>query len=190
MTKAYFRLYHAFEIRGRHEIPKGSYLLVSNHVSFLDPPALGCIQFRDCAFMARASLFEIPVLALFLELVGCIPLRRERADRKAIAASFRYIAEGRPLIIFPEGTRGSGQELLPFKRGFIEIAAKTDIPILPVCITGSQRAWPRGNVFPRPVRITIHVGPAIPVQEARKLGVDGVRQRIADLLASANERVR
>lgn len=149
------------EIEGLEKIdPNGSYVFVSNHVSYMDTPVvLGHIplQFR---FLAKKSLFSIPLLGYHLKRAGHIPVPREnpRAAIQAMSEAAKAIRDrGVSILIFPEGGR-SLTGLKPFKEGAAYIAIKAGVPVIPLCLKGTLEVLPLGSLNVRPGRVLLRVG--------------------------------
>src|SRR5690554_3147853 len=104
--RVYFRIFRNWQISGRTNIPaEGPLIIMANHVSYLDPPLVGCILNRRVNFMAKEELFRNPIAGWALKKVGAFSVKRGRADRKAIKKAFSVLEEEGVLGIFPEGTR-------------------------------------------------------------------------------------
>jgi len=177
-----FKLWFAYRAEGLENLPTDrSYLLVANHHSFIDPPMVGCADPHQLGYLARKSLFKPYGFGRLLRFVGSIPVDRGSSDRGALEAAVRCLRSGRPIVFFPEGTRGPEGEVGPFKRGFLLVARRAGVPVVPVGITGSGRAWPKGRVLPRMRAVTVRFGTPIPPGELRVLGEEGVRRRVLSL---------
>jgi 1-acyl-sn-glycerol-3-phosphate acyltransferase len=151
----YFRM----TVEGEENVPsQGPLLLVSNHVSNLDPFAIGIALHRRVDFLSKQENFKIPLLSYFIRAWGAIPLNRRASDASAMRAAVRTIKEGRMLGIFPEGTRSTTGELQGFREGVARIALHFQIPIMPVAIIGAHAALPRGAWLPKPVPIKLRFG--------------------------------
>jgi 1-acyl-sn-glycerol-3-phosphate acyltransferase len=153
------------DIEGLEKIdPAGSYVFVSNHVSYMDTPVvLGHIpvQFR---FLAKKALFSIPFLGYHLKRAGHIPVPREnpRAAIKAMSDAARIIQERRiSVLIFPEGGR-SLTGLKPFKEGAAYIAIKAGVPVVPLYLKGTLEVLPMGSLTVRPGHVVMRVGDPVP----------------------------
>ena len=97
-----------FRVRafGWCNVPKrGGAVLASNHQSYLDPAIIAACVRREIHFMARDSLFEIPVFGSLIRSLNAFPVKREGIDREAIREAVRRISAGGLVVIFPEGTR-------------------------------------------------------------------------------------
>jgi 1-acyl-sn-glycerol-3-phosphate acyltransferase len=152
-------------IEGLEKIdPNGSYVFVSNHVSYMDTPVvLGHIpvQFR---FLAKKGLFSIPFLGYHLKRAGHIPVPREnpREAMKAMSEAAKIIRErGVSILIFPEGGR-SLTGLKPFKEGAAYIAIKAGVPVVPLSLIGTLEILPMGSLNVRPGSVELRVGDPVP----------------------------
>jgi 1-acyl-sn-glycerol-3-phosphate acyltransferase len=176
-------------IEGLEKIdPKGSYIFVSNHVSYMDTPVvLGHIplQFR---FLAKKSLFSIPFLGYHLKRAGHIPVPRDnpRAAIKAMSDAAKVIQErGVSILIFPEGGR-SLTGLKQFKEGAAYIAIKAGVPVVPLCLKGTLEVLPMGSLTVRPGHVVLRVGDPVPtahltLHDRTQLSED-LHQRVTELL--------
>ncbi|HEY7862203.1 MAG TPA: lysophospholipid acyltransferase family protein, partial [Thermoanaerobaculia bacterium] len=115
-------------------------------------------------FLAKRSVFRVPILGWSIAAAGFIPV--DRGDRRRAAASvdaaLRRLRGGRSLVIFPEETRGSGGELLAFKRGAELLATRAGLPLLPVGIAGTGERLARGALHVTPGRVAIAIGEEMP----------------------------
>ena len=164
LTAAVARLLFGLESRGAEHVPAdGPVLLVANHASFLDSPLVGAVTRRRLSFLAKAELFDVPLFGGLLRRLGARPLRREGPDAGALRAALRVLRDSGALLIFPEGTRGQGGVLGPAKPGAGMLAVLGKAPVVPVYVSGSDRAWPRGRRLPRPAKVTVTFGPPLAV---------------------------
>jgi 1-acyl-sn-glycerol-3-phosphate acyltransferase len=156
------RLYFRLEARGTEHVPSsGALLLVSNHSSVLDPPLVGGASPRQLSFLAKAELFDIPLFGRFIRAVNARPVRREGSDARALKTALRVLEEGKALLVFPEGTRGPEGSLREAKPGAGMLAVLSGATVVPVLITGSGDALPRGAVLPRPRKAIVRFGPPL-----------------------------
>jgi cytidylate kinase len=163
------------ESRGRGNVPaSGPVLLVSNHLSVLDPPLIGTATDRQLTFLAKAELFELPLFGGFIRRLNARPIRREGADPSALRTAMRVLEDGGALLIFPEGTRGEEGMIRPAKTGAGMLAVLSGAPVVPVFIAGSGRAWPRGRKLPRPAKVIVTFGQALRFEAER--GADRKQQ--------------
>ena len=145
--------------------PAGSYVLVSNHASYMDTPAVLSsipLQFR---FFAKKGLFSIPFLGWHLARAGHLPVVRgdARASLKSMSEGARLIRErGISLLLFPEGGRSeAGEGIRPFKEGAAYIAIKAGVPAVPVGLVNTRAVLPMHSSVIRPGTIEIHIGDPI-----------------------------
>ncbi|MBE0475751.1 MAG: 1-acyl-sn-glycerol-3-phosphate acyltransferase [Coriobacteriia bacterium] len=170
-----------FRIRwvGQGNVPRaGGVILAGNHVSYLDPIVIPAGLWRPVSFMAKAELFAIPVLGWLLRALHSFPVRRDTADRGAIAKASRRLEGGWAVGIFPEGTRvreggGQGQEGAAF------LAMRTGAPIVPVGIDGTGGVRPPGVRSVRFPRISVAYGE--PIEPGAFAG--GSRERVSAMTA-------
>lgn len=144
---AVLRALGGFHVQGREYIPDtGPALLCPNHTSYLDPPVVGiAVSKRRCCFMAKASLFRIPLLGRLIESWGAYPVDREEGGRQALRLATGLLEAGELVILFPEGTRSPDGEMLPGEPGAAFIAARVGVPIIPVAVWGTNTVLPRGS---------------------------------------------
>jgi len=156
------RLVFRLEVHGLEHVPRtGGVLLAANHASLLDPPAIGCVAPRALTFLAKAELFAVPLLGALIRRLNARPLRREGPDAGALRTALRALADGAALLVFPEGTRGDERTLRPAKPGIGMLAVTGRVPVVPVYISGTGRAWPRGRRLPRPAKVVVAFGPPL-----------------------------
>ena len=115
-------------------------ILASNHRSFLDPFVLGCCVRRPIYFVAKEELFKHPLAGWFLNCLGAFPLRRGASDEESVKTSLRLLERGQVVVIFPEGTRVTRGSLRPPRRGVGRMALESGGPVVPVAVSGSERA--------------------------------------------------
>ena len=166
------KIYFRFSVSGLRRIPRKSpLLLVANHTSFLDPIILGSAFPRQIHFMVRQDMYDWMRLCWFYVGMGTIPVRRTSADPKAIRRALQTLGRGGVVGIFPEGARSQDGQLGGGKLGSSYLAAKSGVPVLPVCITGTHRSMPAGSRFPRPatVRVTFGNPVAFPTPAGKRL---------------------
>jgi 1-acyl-sn-glycerol-3-phosphate acyltransferase len=144
---------------GAENIPlEGPVLIAPIHRSNVDFALTLFISKRKAFFMAKDSLFRVPLLGPLITHLGAFPVHRGSADRESMAHSEAVLAQGHVLVLFPEGTRQVGLHVAPLHDGAMFLAARTGARIVPVGIGGSDRAMPKGAKLPRPAKITIVVG--------------------------------
>jgi 1-acyl-sn-glycerol-3-phosphate acyltransferase len=188
LTGLYSYLWHRTRYYRKAKLPrKTGYLIVCNHQSFADPNLVAFGLYRGVAFMARSSLFK-GFLGWWLPRVWCLPVERGSSDRASIRRTVDMLKSGRPLILFPEGTRSRDGKLQGFKRGLELIARQAGVPILPAAIHGVGAAFPKGASFPKPSKVRITYGELVSLEELKEIGTEGVRERVQALMTEMDER--
>ncbi len=139
MVGPYVLLRYRPKIVGRENVPRrGVFITVANHISLLDPPLVSLATQRPLAFMAKKELFKNRLAAEFYRLVGTFALDREKLDSASLKSAFNLLRSSGGhwgLGLFPEGTRSTSGHVLPLKKGFSTLAAKTNVPVLPIGIS-------------------------------------------------------
>ena len=155
---------------GKENIPqKGSFIMVSNHGSLLDPPFLGHAVGRNISFMAKAELFKIPVLGFVIRACGAYPVRRGIADKNTIKTACEKLLNNNSIGIFIDGTRQKNGLVNKPKPGAALLAFKNQKLLLPVAIINSHRLIRFRFFIPFFTKIVIKVGkPVEPPQNASK----------------------
>lgn len=150
LAKSYFRLFNRIEVKGLERIPlSGPLIIVFNHLSYADPPALlpYIAALRPLRVMAKKELFKIWPFGAVLRALGVIPVdrKREGGDLGALRAAIDALKEGNCLVLFPEGTRARGRRLEP-KAGVALLAHKTGAPVLAARIFNSDNFLKLGKI--------------------------------------------
>lgn len=182
----------AKEWLGLENIPDTGFILVANHISEMDPPALAHMVYNQGHLphvLAKAELFRIPVVGRLLHGMRHIPVERTRGGGGAsLEAAERVLAEGGAILIYPEGTITEDPLKWPMKAktGAARLALKTGAPVIPAGQWGIQEMFPRRSRYPRvwPRHTArIKVGPPVPLDDLR----EGPHTRT--VLETATERI-
>lgn len=188
LARFLLHLLFGYRTEGAEKVPeKGPVILAANHLSILDPIAIGAGIKRPVSFLARADVFRLPVLSWLLPRLYAIPVERGTGDLSAIKGAIRALERGMAFGIFPEGTRSRSGRLQPFKTGVAAIAFRTGSPVVPVAVVGSEKAWPVGRKLFRlrqPIRVVY--GDPIPVPRKTKVS----HQELENLTREIEARVR
>ncbi len=147
-------------VKGLENIdPKKTYIICANHLSLIDIPLLFAVLPFRVRFLAKRSLFYIPIFGWSLYIAGFIPVDRGVTSkaRRSIERGARRIKKGPSLIVFPEGTRSSVDGVNHFKTGAFTMAIRSSIPVLPVAIRGTFDVIPKTSlkVVPGPANVII-----------------------------------
>ena len=142
------KLFGRWKVIGRDNIPqKGGVLVCANHVSYIDPPALGAGATRRLHFMAKLELFQIPIIGLFIKGLGAFPVKRGTADRGALKKAIEYLQAGKAVAMFPEGQRSLEGELLSAEPGVGMIVLRAKVPVIPVALVNTEKLLPPHSSF-------------------------------------------
>lgn len=185
----YMRRYHALELEGAEHLPaRGPLLILLNHASLLDVPALMVLDpYPDTVTVVKASLFRVPLVRWFIKQWNAIPVEREGRDSSSVRAMLAVLRSGGILTVAAEGRRTRSGRLEPINPVLARIALSAKVPILPVGIRGSFEALAPGARLPRPGKIVVRAGK--PFRLERRISVEAaarrIRREIAALLPDA-----
>ncbi|MFM1800250.1 MAG: hypothetical protein RLZZ117_2528 [Cyanobacteriota bacterium] len=150
-------------VTGLGNVPRrGGLVVVANHGSHLDPPILACALRRPVAFMAKEELFRVPLLGPVIRACGAYPVARGASDRRAVRAACERIAEDWATGVFLDGTRQEDGRVNHPHDGAAWLAARMQVPLLPVAIINSHRALGPGDGRLRLVPVHVRIGTPIP----------------------------
>jgi 1-acyl-sn-glycerol-3-phosphate acyltransferase len=176
-----------YRARGVERIPRaGGGLLLSNHQSFLDPILIGLPLRRPVSFLARDTLFKVPILGWILKRTYVMPLNRDGGSTAGIKQTLKRMEQGFLVGVFPEGTRSADGTVGVLKPGFAALVRRTKVPVYPIGIAGADRALGRGKCFLRPARVCVVFGQPFTTEEIEELSQRG---REAELIAAVRERI-
>lgn len=180
--------------RGQQNLPQsGGIVVVANHISNVDPLVLAqylSYSGRWPRYLAKASLFSIPVVGRALRAIGQIPVHRESgAARQAVRFADEAIEQGKAVVVYPEGTITLDPDLWPMqgRSGAVRIALKTGCPVIPVGQWGAQDImWGKKIHFPHLLprkTLSLVTGPPVPLDDLR------AQPMTPQVLAEATDRV-
>jgi 1-acyl-sn-glycerol-3-phosphate acyltransferase len=161
--KVFFNL----RVCGQENIPEtGGFILASNHVSLIDPVAVGVACPRSkLNYMAKQELFKGRFLSWFFSALRCFPVKRGKADLSALKEAMRRIRKDEGLLLFPEGGRSTNEILADVQPGVGFLAAKLNVPVIPAFVEGSDQALPKGAKFFKPAKIRVYFGKQINIKK-------------------------
>ena len=196
-----FRLLYATYFRWRVYHPErvpltGPVILASNHLSFLDPPLVGCGVTRDINYMARKTLFRYPGVGALLRSWNAVPVDRDGGSASGLKEILDRLKRGGAIIMFPEGTRSLNGKLQPARSGIGLAIIKSTAPVVPVRVFGTFEAYGKGVKFPHPHRVAVKYGEPMDFAAARaeakncsKNRLKQIYQEVADELMAAIARL-
>lgn len=171
-----------------NHVYRGPLLVCSNHVSYFDPPIVGAAQYRVMHYIANKKLFKNPFFNAFIRMYGAFPLDLER-PAAGIKTTFKLFAEGKEVLIYPEGTRSLDGKLTPAELGVGMLIYKARARLIPTYVLGSHHILPKGeSLWNAPIKAFI--GREFPAQlyrempptkETYKLVADRITATLAEL---------
>lgn len=173
-----------YEVRGREHLPSGPALIAMKHQSAWDTFAVPVI-FRNPAMVIKRELGWIPFYGWYALRAGMIPVDRSggaTALKRMVAASEKALAQGRPILIFPEGTRAPIGTRVPYQQGVVALYRQLGVPLVPVAVN-SGLYWGRRQFLRRPGTIIVEILPAIPPGGERKRIMAELENRIESATA-------
>lgn len=169
MCRILFGTYFRWRIHNPEHVPvTGPVILASNHASFLDPPLIGSAIPRPINYLARESLFRVPLFGAYIRALNSVPVDRDGAGAKGLKMILARLLKGGGIILFPEGTRTDDGDLQPARSGVGLTVIKSDAPVVPVRVFGTFDAWNRKMIIPRPRRIQVKYGKVMEFRELRE----------------------
>ncbi len=145
----FFRAFFRLKVYGKEHLRPGAGLLIANHTSNYDPPVLSSSCPDEVHFLAKESLFQVPLLGSLIRILNAHPVSRSSSDLHVLKEMIQMLSQGKKLIVFPEGKRSPDGTLHPFERGFSFLSMKAKCPIFPAYIQGTYEAWPIHRKIPR-----------------------------------------
>ena len=138
---------YRIKINGKENIPEeGAALICPNHVHALDSLLVVVHAKRKINVLAKEELFDYRVLRWLAKIFGVYPVKQNSADLSAIKTSLKILKNKELLLIFPEGTRKGMERGRPVKNGAMTIAIKAGVPIVPIGIKGSFKAFSKVRI--------------------------------------------
>jgi 1-acyl-sn-glycerol-3-phosphate acyltransferase len=174
-------------MQGLEHLPaRGPAILVANHSSYVDIPALLGHLSLDVRILAKQEVLGWPIVGTFVRKVGHPTVDRWEFRRSVDAARAieGRLSAGEAILFFPEGTFVRAAGLRPFRMGAFETAVATGIPIVPMAVRGTRRALRGGSALPRPGRVNLWIGPPVRPEGKGWPAVTALRDRVRDQIAA------
>lgn len=193
LARHLFRPVGRLDVHGRENVPKsGSFLLLANHESILDPILIQAVCPRPVHTMAKSTQFASPFMGWLMRAVKSFPVRRYQVDPQSVRMVLRRLEQGEPVGIYPEGERSWDGRLQEPRRGTIRLVLRAGVPIVPCTISGSYDVWPRWDRGVRRGHIRIDFGtpfrlPPAPDRAAREAALPAAISRIMGALQTQLE---
>ncbi len=174
------------EVRGaEHMSPDGAYVIIANHSSYMDIPALFAALPKLPQFMAKRELSRLPFLGAALRSGRHILVNRgnHASAKTSLDSAADSLKAGAAILVFPEGTRSTQGAIGRFKTGALRLAKLGEVPILPVGIAGTRQVLPKHGRVIRPHRVTVHIGAPLSLAEVQNTPLNELGERTRSLLA-------
>lgn len=169
---------------------EGSALILSTHQSHFDPVLIGVTFNERLNYLARRSLFNNRLFGALISLLDAIELDRDRSGIAGLKETMTRLKRGEKVLVFPEGTRTLDGRIAPLKPGFLAVARRSAVPLIPVAITGAFDALPKGSPFPKRYPLRVAVGIAIQPQELVGLSDDQALELVSSRLHACYHRAQ
>ncbi len=177
-------LLYRYRFSGLEHLPRrGGALVLANHQSFLDPVLLGVPTLRRIHYLARVTLYRSRLFRLLTAPLDAVPLDRKRHLLSGLREAIGRMQGGEVLGIFPEGQRTWDGQLLPLQPGFLLLARRAGVPLVPVGIAGAYEVWPRQRRWPGLGRIWVHYGEPIPPEQVAAMSDQELMNEVARRIA-------
>ena len=182
------------QVEGAERLERdNTYVVVSNHLSNLDAPLHIANMPVPIRFLAKSELFRVPVFGQAMRAVGMVA-----TDRSAHGAAHRTINERvtrvvemrKCLMVYPEGRRSRDGELKAFKKGAFRIAIENQLPLVPVTIARTDRAWKPGSNVIRGGKTYMVIHDPIPTDGAGRADIDELRDRVHAIIEQSYAEIR
>lgn len=169
LFQALFSVWLGYRATGYRKLEgEGGALVLANHQSFLDPLVVGLPFQRPISFLARDSLFRVPVVGWILKNTHVMPINQQAASTASFRDMVKRVQDGWLVGVFPEGTRSATGEIGVLKPGFAAVVRRAKLPVYPVGIAGAYHALPLGGWFLKPSRVRVVFGAPLTVEELEK----------------------
>lgn len=153
-----------WEVRGRENIPEGPAILLAKHQSTWETFFIVSQMRREVCFVFKRELLWLPFFGWGIGLLDMIHIDRRKgreAFETVVEQGKRKLAEGRLIIMFPEGTRIPPGKQGRYRSGGTRLAVRTGVPVVPIAHDAGE-VWPKRRFIKKPGTVTVSIGPAIP----------------------------
>ena len=190
LFRVMYATYFHWRVYNPERVPReGAAILASNHASFLDPPLAGCGLRRDINYLARESLFRLPVVSAILRSWNSVPVDRDGGGGAGLKAILDRLRAGGAIILLPEGTRTRDGLLQRARAGIGLVVIRSTAPVIPVRVFGTHEAFGRGAWFPKPFGVRVKYGSALNFDPWRREAEGCARPRLKEIYQEVADRI-
>jgi 1-acyl-sn-glycerol-3-phosphate acyltransferase len=183
-----FSFYFRWRVFNAERVPlTGPVILASNHASYIDPPLVGAGVRRQINFLARDSIFRVPILASILRSWEVVPVYRDGGTGRGLKMILDRLSRGGAIILFPEGTRSRHGELNAARSGVGLAVIRSTAPVVPARVFGTYAAYGARMLVPRPRPVIVKYGQPLffktlraEAQHCAKPRLKEIYQQVAD----------
>jgi 1-acyl-sn-glycerol-3-phosphate acyltransferase len=180
--RAVFAFYFRWRVFNSERVPlEGPVILASNHASYIDPPLVGAGVRRQINYLARDTIFRVPILAGILRSWEVVPVDRDGGTGRGLKMILSRLEKGGAIILFPEGTRSRNGELNPARSGIGLAVIKSTAPVVPSRVFGTRQAFGPHMLLPRPRRLTVKYGRPLLFEALRAEAATASKPRLKEI---------
>ena len=180
-----------FRTEGQHHLEfEGGGMLLATHQSLLDPVLIGMVPNRRLNYLARKTLFKNSLLGFIIRLLDAIEIDRERGGLAGLREMLKRLQQGEMVLLFPEGTRSSDGEIGDLKPGFIPVARRSQVPLVPIAIVGAYDCLPKGAKLPTRQPIAVVFGEPFPSSVYMAMSDAELLEALAKRLKQLHDRAK
>lgn len=159
-----------YRCTGRHHLPvRGGGLLLATHQSVVDPVIIGLMSNRPMSYLARKTLFTHPLFAWLIRTLQAIEIDREGGGLAGLKETLKQLKAQRLVLLFPEGSRTRDGSVGRLKPGFLALARRGGVPLVPIAVVGAYDCWPRGQRLPNRYPTSVVIGEPIAAEQVKLL---------------------
>jgi 1-acyl-sn-glycerol-3-phosphate acyltransferase len=192
VTATWLNPYWHFHSRGvKISDPRRPYVVVANHESYADIFLVSHLKW-EMKWLAKDTIFKIPVMGWMMRMAGDVPINRgsRGSAQQALEACRDRLAKHVSIMVFPEGTRSRGDDLLPFKDGAFQLAISVGAPIIPVAIAGTRNAMAKGSFSFRRANAICAVLEPIPTEGLSAADLPALRETTRNRIIEARHELQ
>jgi 1-acyl-sn-glycerol-3-phosphate acyltransferase len=188
LIKTLLKVFFRFRAYGLDNVPRGKAIIAANHQSYVDPPVVGSGIREEIWYLAREDVFNLALFRWLCVKVNSIMIRKRRADRSALAKVLEKLAQGKKVLVFPEGTRSCDGELQAPERGIGLLAHRSGAPVVPAYVSGTFQVLPRGEAMIHLHPISVSFGPPLlfderTLKDGARRAYEAFSEKVMDAIA-------